>query len=236
MAVLIISSAANGLSELLLRAGGLTDIAYPYGTVFLRQSAAAAERDGYRREAAEVQNIIASGLSRIGQDKLSPEAFTAMNTFANQLKTAQALGRISVVADPAVLAANPNTDPVLESGDVIYIPQRPSTITVLGQVNQPGTFLFSANATADDYINRAGGYNALSDKSLTFVILPDGTARPIDSSWLSFSSEDIPPGSTVVVQRDVAPLDTRQLILDIAGILQSFAVSAASLAVLRNNS
>lgn len=220
------------LSELLLRAGGLTDVAYPYGTVFLRQSAAAIERDGYRREADEVQSIIASGLSRVGQDKISPEAFTALTSFANQLRTTQALGRISVTADPTALAANPDRDPFLEPGDVIFIPQRPSTVTVLGQVNQPGAFLFSPKATVDDYITRAGGYNALSDKSLTFVVLPDGTARPVDSSWLSFSSESLPPGSTIVVQRDVAPLDTRQLILDIAGILQSFAVSAASLAVL----
>jgi protein involved in polysaccharide export with SLBB domain len=223
------------LSELLLRAGGLTDVAYPYGTVFLRQSAATAEREGYRREANEVQNIIATGLSRIGQDKISPDAFTALNTFAEELKTTQALGRISVVADPATLAADPTRDPLLEPGDVIFIPQRPSTVTVLGQVNQPGTFIFSANASVDDYINRAGGYNALSDKSLTFVILPDGTARPVDSSWLSFSSESLTPGSTIVVQRDVAPIDTRQLILDVAGIMQSLAVSAASLAVLHNN-
>jgi hypothetical protein len=145
------------------------------------------------------------------------------------------LGRISVTADPAMLAANPSRDPLLEAGDVIYVPQRPSTVTVLGQVNQPGSFLFVPDATVDDYIDRAGGYSAVSDKSLTFVVMPDGTARLADSSWLHFNSDDLPPGSTIVVERDISPIDGRQLILDIAAILQSFAVSAASLAVLHNN-
>ncbi len=222
------------LSDLLLRAGGLTDVAYPYGTVFLRKSAAAAERDGYRRAANEMQNIIVAGLSRIGQDKISPDAFTALNSFTNQLRNSPALGRISIVADPALLASDPTKDPILEAGDVIFIPQRPNTVTVLGQVNQPGTYLFSSKGTVDYYIDMAGGFSALSDPSLTFVVMPDGTARPANRSWLNFDSETLPPGSTIVVQRDVAPIDTRQLILDLGSILQSLAISAASLAVLNN--
>ena len=45
-------------------------------------------------------------------------------------------------------------------------------------------------------------------------------------------SNDLPPGSTIVVPRDVTPLDTRQLILDVSSIFSQFAVSMASLAVL----
>jgi protein involved in polysaccharide export with SLBB domain len=223
------------LSELLLRAGGLTDVSYPYGTVFLRKSVAEAEHQGNLRNASEIRNIAASGISRIGQDKLSPDAVPALNAFADQVRDAPALGRISVIADPVALAANPSRDPLLEAGDVVYIPQRPSTVTVLGQVNQPGTFIFSAEASVDDYVEQAGGYGPLSDKSDTFIVLPDGTARKSDSSWLSFGSASLPPGTTIVVQRDPAPIDSRQLILDISSILQSFALSAASLAVLHNN-
>jgi protein involved in polysaccharide export with SLBB domain len=223
------------LSELLLRAGGLTDVSYPYGTVFLRKSVAEAEHQGNLRQATEIRNIIASGISRIGTDKLSAESVPALNELADRLRDAPALGRVSVIADPVALAANPSRDPLLESGDVVYIPQRPSTISVLGQVNQPGTFMFSPDASVDDYVEQAGGYGSLSDKSETFIIFPDGTARKADTSWLSFGSASLPPGTTIVVQRDPAPLDARQLILDISGILQSLAISAASLAVIHNN-
>ena len=131
-----------------------------------------------------------------------------------------------------MLASKPELDPLLEAGDLIYIPQRPSTIAVLGQVSQPGSFPYRAGLTLDDYIEQAGGYAAIADESETFIVLPDGSARKVEKSWLSFSSNDLPPGSTIVVPRDVTPLDTRQLILDVSSIFSQFAVSLASLAVL----
>ena len=67
---------------------------------------------------------------------------------------------------------------------------------------------------------------------MTFIVLPDGSARRIQKSWLSFDAQSLPPGSTIVVPRDVTPLDTRQLILDVSSIFSQFAVSLASLAVL----
>ena len=56
--------------------------------------------------------------------------------------------------------------------------------------------------------------------------------RLLEKSWLRFDSDALPPGSTIVVPRDVTPLDTRQLILDISSIFSQFAVSIASMAVL----
>ncbi len=49
------------LSDVLMRAGGLTTTAYPQGTVFLRKSAAEIERDGYNRAADEIQSQLLAG-------------------------------------------------------------------------------------------------------------------------------------------------------------------------------
>ncbi len=220
------------LSDLLAQAGGLTSTAYPYGTVFLRKSAADAEHQGYLRAANEIENELVIAMTRVGNDKIDPGTFASMQTFVNELRNQKAVGRISITADPSVLAAKPDLDPLLEAGDVVYIPQRPTTISVLGQVMQPGSFPYRAGQTLDDYIRQAGGYSATADDSLTFIVLPDGTARRVEKSWLSFDSENLPPGSTIVVPRDVTPLDTRQLILDISSIFSQFAVSIASMAVL----
>jgi hypothetical protein len=82
----------------------------------------------------------------------------------------------------------------------------------------------------------AGGYSPTSDSSNTFIVLPDGSARKIETSWLGFqASAALPPGSAIVVPRDVTPIDTRQLILDITGIMSQLAVSVASLAVISSN-
>ncbi|HVV27166.1 MAG TPA: SLBB domain-containing protein [Rhizomicrobium sp.] len=220
------------LSDVLARAGGLTGQAYPYGTVFLRQSVAQMERDGFSRAADEVQNQLVVAMTRVGNDKIDPGTFASMQSFVSELRNQRALGRISVAADPSVLAANPNLDPLLESGDVIYVPPRPSTISVLGQVLQPGSYPYKPGRTLGDYIDQAGGYSSTADSSQTFIVLPDGSARRVERSWLSFSSENLPPGSAIVVPRDVTPLDMRQVIIDVSQIFSQLAVSIASVAVL----
>jgi protein involved in polysaccharide export with SLBB domain len=222
------------LSQLLLRCGGLTDVAYPFGTVFLRRSTAALEEDSFRRVAREIEDQFMVGMSRSSStDRVDPAAFGAAQSFIAELRNQKALGRISIVADPSVLAARPELDPLLEAGDVIYIPQRPSTISVLGEVMQPGSFpLTSHDTSPSGYIAKAGGYSAFADESKTFIVLPDGTARPLRSSWLNFDSVNLPPGSAIVVPRDLTPLDLRQVLVDATTIFSQLAVAAASLSVI----
>jgi protein involved in polysaccharide export with SLBB domain len=221
------------LSDLLARAGGLTNTAFPYGTVFLRKSAADAERAGYIRAAQEIEEELVVAMTRIGNDKVDPSTFASLQSFVNELRNQKAVGRIAISADPSMLATKPELDPLLEPGDVVYIPPRPSTVSVLGQVMQPGSLPYRSGSSMQDYIELAGGYSSTSDASNTFVVMPDGSARKMEQSWFDFnSSGDLPPGATIVVPRDVTPLDTRQLILDISGIFSQLAVSAASLAVL----
>jgi len=216
----------------LMRAGGVTNTSYPAGTVFLRRSAAQKEHEGYVRAAAEIENQLVVAMTHIGNDKIDPGTFASMQAFVNELRTQKAIGRIALVADPSVLASKPEMDPLLEPGDVLYIPQRPTTVSVLGQVMQPGSFPYRAGLTLADYIDQAGGYAATSDDSLTFIVWPDGSARRVRKSWLSFDADSLPPGSTIVVPRDVTPLDTRQLILDVSQIFSQLAVSIASVAVI----
>lgn len=220
------------LSDVLARAGGLTGTAYPAGTVFLRKSAAQIEQDGYNRAANEIQSQLLAGMARIGNDKIPVEAFTAMQSFVTQLRTQKALGRVAIAADPSLLAANPSQDPLLEAGDVVFVPQRPSTIAVLGEVMQPGSYTYKPGATVKDYVRRAGGYAQFSNEDMTFIVQPDGSARRIETSWLNFDVATLPPGSAIVVPRDLAPLNARQIILDVTGIMSSLAVTIASLAVL----
>jgi polysaccharide export outer membrane protein len=223
------------LSDVLMRAGGLTTTAYPQGTVFLRKSAAQVEQEGYNRAADEIQSQLVAGMARIGNDKIPGDAVAAIQGFITQLRTQKPLGRVAMQADPSVLAANPAQDPLVEPGDVVFIPQRPSTIAVLGEVMQPGSYSYRPGMSVDEYIKRAGGFAQFANDDLTFIVLPDGSARRLDTSWLNFDVAKLPPGSSIVVPRDLAPLFARQIILDVTSIMSSFAVTIASLAVLSHN-
>jgi polysaccharide export outer membrane protein len=220
------------LSELLQRAGGLTGTAYPYGTVFLRKSVANMEHESFLRAAKETEDQLIVSMTRVGSDKISPDTFSAMQGFITDLRSQKAVGRISIVADPSVLAAKPQLDPLLEAGDIIYVPQRPSTISVLGQVRQPGSYPYEPNVSIWDYIARAGGYSNTAEESGAYIVLPDGSARKIERSWLNFNTDALPPGSAIVVPRDVTPLDLRQIIIDTSQIFSQLAVSIASVAVI----
>jgi polysaccharide export outer membrane protein len=221
------------LSDVLARAGGLTEVAYPFGTVFLRQSAAQQEREGYIRAASEIQNQLIAAMTRPSDTRLDPAAYASMQGLVQELRTQRALGRISVIADPSLLAAQPEIDPLVEPGDIVYVPQRPSTISVLGLVLQPGNFPYRPNETIESYIKRAGGFARNADVDQTFLVLPDGTARRWERSWFRFDSVNaLPPGSTIVVPRDMSPFDLRQTVLNITQIISQLAVSIASIAVI----
>ena len=138
------------LSDLLVRGGGLTSVAYPYGTIFLRRSTAALERTGNQRAANEIENQLMLAMTRRSStEKLSPDAFSAMQGFVKELRDTKPLGRISVIADPSLLLVRPSSDILLEPNDVVYIPQRPSTVAVLGQVLQPGSFAFRPGTSVE---------------------------------------------------------------------------------------
>ena len=225
------------LSSVLARAGGLTDVAYPEGTVFLRKSVAAAEQEELKKDAADIRSQMLAATMRPAAGSsaptLSPEAFVALQNLLSQIETQPALGRVATVADPKLLAEEPKRDMVLESGDSIVIPKRPGTVSVLGEVLRPGSFPVDGSASLDDYIDKAGGYTEFADTSRVIIVLPNGEARMPESSWLIIGrGEEIPPGSMIVATRDLSGISIRQIILDTTQIVSQLAVTAASLAVL----
>src|SRR5262249_873873 len=142
------------------------------------------------------------------------------------------MGRITMTADIAVLRSRPELDIVLEPGDTLYLPVRPATVTVAGEVLNAGSFQFENGLQLADYLSRAGGITQSADRKRTFIILPDGTAQPVQSGWFSYSNiSRIPPGPTIVVTRDLSPVGRRLFLRDATQITSQIAVTAASLAV-----
>ncbi len=222
------------LSSLLMRAGGLTDEAYPFGTVFTRRSAAIQEADGNQRTARLLEDNIATAAT-LPSSLINPSGLQYVVSIAQSLRTAPVLGRISVTADPVILATRPELDILLEAGDTIFIPKRPSTVTVTGEVLNTGTFAYKPGLTVRDYIRLAGGEGGAADDGLVFVVLPDGTARPAGDSWWKFGGgHEVPPGSLIVVPRDPQPFNTMLFLMNITDVVSKLAITAASLAVIQN--
>jgi len=233
------------LSSLLSRAGGLTKDAFPIGAVFQRTSIASVQQVAHQREADDLQKQLMATVARAGNalaassgianSGLSPEAAGFVADVIAQLRTKPADGRMSVIADPAVLAARPEADIELQPGDQLFIPKRPSEIDVTGEVLNPGSFRYSPRLDVSDYIGLSGGYDRYADDDHIFVVSPDGTSRLVSNDLFDFQSDKLTPGSVIVVPRDLAPLDLGVLTVSISKVLSDMAISAASLAVLAKN-
>jgi hypothetical protein len=62
-----------------------------------------------------------------------------------------------------------NDGPVVEPGDVITVPLFEGWVEVLGQVKRPGFYDFQPGRMTEEYIEAAGGFAKLADKSKTRV-------------------------------------------------------------------
>jgi protein involved in polysaccharide export with SLBB domain len=124
----------------------------------------------------------------------------------------------------------------MEPGDTVFIPKRPFYVAVSGEVLNPTSLQFKSGATPQDYIDEAGGFTQSAEDDRVFVVLPNGQAQPAKNSFWNFSKVEVPPGSTIVVPKDLTPFDLTTFLKDSTQILSQLAISAASLAVLHDNS
>jgi len=226
------------LSELLARAGGLTAQAYPYGTVFTRESVRLRQQDGFARAARDIETSllsVAAGQANLSGTGRSDSAglLNAGRELAATLRGAQAAGRMVVEANPVVLAARPDLDVLLEPGDLVVVPKRPNEVTVVGAVLNPGSLQFQPDWRAADYVRAAGGTQRFADGGRAFLVLPNGQSAPASvGGWNGGGGPAVPPGSLVVVPQDPSPFETRGLIRDLTAVLSQATVSGAALAVI----
>ena len=221
------------LSDLMLRAGGLTNQAYSYGAIFTRNRVKDIQRAELQKTARHLQSAM---ISASVKKNIEADSLVAAQQLTDQLVNAKLIGRVVIEADPLKLSLNPALDTVLEAGDALYIPKRPNFIIAMGDVLNPGALQFIPGKGIADYIDEVGSYTRSADEGRIYIVYPNGVARPISlSSWGGDRNISIPPGTAIVVPTDLSPFDTLSLVREIGGIFQNLAVSAASIAVLIRN-
>ncbi|MGH1376118.1 MAG: SLBB domain-containing protein [Alphaproteobacteria bacterium] len=213
------------VSDIIERAGGLSEQAYPAGSIFSRESERKSEEMRFRSAAHDMERRLAAAVER---DKDGPNAtqIEMVRELAEELSTIEAVGRITVETNPAALLASPELDMYLEKGDRIYIPKRPLTVRVSGEILSPANLQFRKNKDPLDYIHEAGGFTYHADKNRTFVLFPDGSAQPLQVSNWNHRPIFIPPGSTIVIPRDPKPFDFIESAKEVGQILSNLAVTS----------
>ncbi len=230
------------LSDIIARAGGFTEYAYLYGAVFTRETVKSVQKERLVDLSKRLETEVARATSTEVQTALSPEDVSAQNQFVSsqkilleKLKTVEPTGRVVVKLKPVSELAQSSENLVLEGGDSLHIPRKPSTINVLGAVYNPTALAFDdQQKDLGHYLSMTGGPTENAEKESMYVVQANGTVVSSQKTawWSDFESTDLSPGDTILVpERIVRPSYMRDF-KDITQILYQIATTAGVTALL----
>ncbi|HSV88482.1 MAG TPA: SLBB domain-containing protein [Bacteroidales bacterium] len=172
-----ISQKAERISDLVKRAGGLTDDAFIAGATLVRQV------DVYQAD-------------RI-------ERFAVIDTVVQVMETANLLesDEQTIGINLSRILENPGgrDDLILMEGDVLTIPQELQTVRLHGALLFPTTTIFQENLGLRQYISQAGGFAPNAHRRNVYVIYANGFVDRTRNFLFFNSFPTVQPGADIVV-------------------------------------
>lgn len=197
-----LTSKAERLSDLVKKAGGVTNSAYIRGAKLIRVA--------NDEEKKRMQNVVKLMGRESGENAIDSLGLQVDRLF-------------SVGIDLEAALANPggDADLVLREGDVLNIPEYVNTVKINGAVMMPNTVSYRKGEKVSYYLSQAGGYSQHAKKSKKFIIYMNGQVAKVKGN----GSKQIEPGCEIIVP------NKKQNKANIGNIL-GYATSFSSLATM----
>jgi protein involved in polysaccharide export with SLBB domain len=228
------------LRSVLQRAGGLTPNAYVYGSQFTRESARADQQRSLEELANSMevqirQSAVAVAASTNPGDL--PQMLAAQEAIITQLKSVRASGRVALPVKPKDNSLTDFPDMVMEDSDRLSIPHTPSTVSVVGDVYNPGSFIYETRNTAGAYLEVAGKGKPQSDMHHAFVLRANGVVVAANNvngvfKGTKFDRIQMYPGDQIVVPYKLPTGAFVRGLRDWTQITSQLAITAAALAII----
>jgi protein involved in polysaccharide export with SLBB domain len=154
------------LAEVLQRAGGLTDKAFPEGAIFLRESLRKKESEQIEMLARRLEADLAT-LSLQSAAEGGTQTLDTGTVLLEQLRNTEAVGRLVIDLDS-------QSGIELSDGDELLIPPHTQMVSVLGETQRNTSHLYDASLSRDDYINLSGGLTLRADERRIYVVRASG--------------------------------------------------------------
>jgi protein involved in polysaccharide export with SLBB domain len=221
------------LRSVLDRAGGLTSLAFPEGSVFVRLELKEREQEQLDRLAERLQSDLASAAlaAAAANQGGAGQSLTVGQSLLTQLKATKAVGRLVIDLNRVLEApVGSSSDVVLREGDQLIIPKQKQEVTVIGEVQSGTSHFYRENLSRDDYIGMSGGVTRKADRGRIYVVRADGSVVSSESSgWFRRSAQvAMHPGDTVVVPLDTERMPALPLWQAVTSILYNLAIAAAA--------
>lgn len=193
------------LSEVIRRAGGLTETAYAKGA-------------SLRRRVTEEE--------RLAQEEMRRLAMSKQNTSDSISMSMMNFSSVTTVGiDLEKALANPGStyDIVLREGDVITVPEMISTVSISGDVLFPNTVTYIPGKKFKYYVEQAGGYGERAKKNKAYIVYLNGEVAKAKNST------PIEPGCKIIVpsKGETKGTDWAQ-IMSISSVIASLATMTAT--------
>ncbi len=215
------------IDDLIKIAGGILPGSDLRGTVFKRKRVSEIENRKLKNFYAETterfartrdkvtltghpNESFANHLSLLGQDRL------VMN-----MKKFQTTGRVVINLTRNDFPAS-DDNMVLEDGDSISIPQKMTTVVVMGRIFNPSAYLWKNGLSVNDYLEKSGGYLEDADKERVYVVMANGEVKSAaqkggKAELLKFKPN---PGDIVFVPQETLGRSTMAQIMDMFQMLR----------------
>jgi polysaccharide export outer membrane protein len=217
------------LRDVIERAGGLTDNAFPEGAVFTREKLRQLEAQRLEQAEERLQGDLL-GVQLEGDDVggQNAERTQQVEDLLEDVQSSRPVGRM--VINLADVVGSDDYQPIrLQDGDRLTVPTIPQAVSVFGEVQFPTSHLHSEGLTVDDYMERSGGPTRQADESRVYVVKADGSVMlPEKSRWFGGRSQQLAPGDTIIVPIDVDRLNQLELWSNVSQIVYQMALGAAA--------
>ena len=226
------------LGQLLVRAGGLTDAAFPQGAIFLRESLRLREQEQIEVLTRRMEADLAS-LSLQNIDTSGSETLETGQQLLDQLRATEAIGRLVIdIGQLGTSATGRNLVSSLElrDGDRLLVPKQAQEITVIGEAQQNTSHLYQPGLSRDDYIEKSGGLTRRADKKLIYIVRASGAVvAKKRSRWFGRGrSMEIYAGDTIVVPLETDKIRPITFWTNVTQILYQAAIAVAAIQTFDN--
>ena len=200
-----LQSRQDRLSDLIKRAGGLTEAGFVEGARFTR-----AISTNEKERSLQLLEIAHSA------DTIDVEKITIKDRYAVGIDLAEAMKK-----------PGSDKDIILRNGDQIIIPQHNNTVRISGEVLYPNTVPYVEDKSASYYINQAGGTSNKGQRSKAFIIYANGQVSRLYHGRIR-------PGCEIVIPTKVDKhVDPQKTSIALAGVSALSTVGAVLISALR---
>jgi len=242
-------SRGETLASIIRRAGGLTELAFSDGAVFMRQKLRKREQKQMNELAARLESdITVASLEQTkaeGKDAGSSQQAVALGqSLIKQLKETKAAGRLVIDLESIVnskvdaidVASKENDyqlkngEILVEDGDILVVPRQTQSVTILGEVHYPTSHIYDVALARDDYVNKSGGVTYKADDDRIYIVKANGEVIAGSDSFWSFddASAEIEAGDTIIVPLDAERIRPLTLWTNVTQILYQVGVAVAA--------